>query len=174
ASEHGRPPGRPPGPPAGPVCPERWPGPFTGVPRELERAPVMLADPADVIRDSAERVAAAGLLVDLDLDPDADRAPLVARACAARIIQEGLTNVLKHAGPGTEVRVTLASAGRDLSVEIRNGRPPTLVECLPSSGRGLAGMRERVRALGGTLTAAPDWDGGWRLSAFLPAVRGAA
>jgi signal transduction histidine kinase len=61
-----------------------------------------------------------------------------------------------------------------LAVEVRNGRPPTAIERLPSSGRGLAGMRERVKALGGTLTAGPVEDGGWLLAASLPATRGAA
>ncbi|MER7499142.1 histidine kinase [Nonomuraea pusilla] len=143
--------------------------------RDPERQPGLLADPADVVRESAERMAAAGLVVDLDLDPATDQAPLVARASAARIVQEGLTNVLKHAGPGTRVRVTVAPAAEGLAVEIRNGRPPTAIERLPSSGRGLAGMRERVRALGGTLSAGPDEDGGWRLLASLPGTaRGAA
>ncbi|MGW5163394.1 hypothetical protein ACWEPN_48620 [Nonomuraea wenchangensis] len=54
-------------------------------------------------------------------------------------------------------------------MEIRNGPPPTVIERLPSSGRGLAGMRERVRALGGTLSAGPDGEGGWMLAASLPA-----
>ncbi|MFG3438184.1 sensor histidine kinase [Nonomuraea sp. NPDC047897] len=133
----------------------------------------MLADPADVMRESAERVSAAGLAVDLRLDPAADRSPLVARASAARIVQEGLTNVLKHAGPGTEVRVALAVTDRGMTIEIHNGRPPGHVERLPSSGRGLAGMRDRIRALGGTLAAGPDGDGGWRLAAFLPVARSA-
>ncbi|MER6579582.1 histidine kinase [Nonomuraea sp. NPDC001023] len=137
--------------------------------RDPDRGPDLLANPADVVRESAERMAAAGLVVDLDLDPASDRAPLIARASAARIVQEGLTNVLKHAGPGTRVRVTVAPAQEGLSIEIRNGRPPTAIERLPSSGRGLAGMRERVRALGGTLSAGPDGDGGWLLLASLPA-----
>ncbi|TMR98581.1 two-component sensor histidine kinase [Nonomuraea basaltis] len=137
--------------------------------REPERQPHLLANPADVVRESAERMAAAGLVVDLDLDPATDQAPLIARTSAARIVQEGLTNVLKHAGPGTRVRVTVAPAGEGLSVEIRNGPPPTTLERLPSSGRGLAGMRERVRALGGTLSAGPDGEGGWLLAASLPA-----
>lgn len=144
--------------------------------RDPDRQPDLLADPGDVVRESAERMTAAGLLVDLDLHPAADQAPLVARASAARIVQEGLTNVLKHAGPGTRVSVSvtpLAAVG-GLSVEVRNGRPPTSREPLPSSGRGLAGMRERVRALGGALTAGPQDDGGWLLSATLPAVRSAA
>lgn len=137
--------------------------------REPEREPYLLANPADVVRESAERMAAAGLVVDLDLDPATDQAPLIARTSAARIVQEGLTNVLKHAGPGTRVRVTVAPQDEGLSVEIRNGRPPTTIERLPSSGRGLAGMRERVRALGGTLSAGPDGEGGWMLAASLPA-----
>lgn len=136
--------------------------------RDPDRGPDLLANPADVVRESAERMAAAGLVVDLDLDPASDRAPLIARASAARIVQEGLTNVLKHAGPGTRVRVVVAPAQEGLSIEIRNGRPPTIMERLPSSGRGLAGMRERVRALGGTLSAGPDGDGGWLLQASLP------
>ncbi|MEU6791228.1 histidine kinase [Nonomuraea wenchangensis] len=137
--------------------------------REPERQPHLLADPTDVVRESAERMAAAGLVVDLHLDPATDQAPLTARASAARIVQEGLTNVLKHAGPGTRVSVSVAPEGEGLSVEIRNGPPPTVIERLPSSGRGLAGMRERVRALGGTLSAGPDGEGGWLLAASLPA-----
>ncbi|MEU4548574.1 sensor histidine kinase [Nonomuraea dietziae] len=127
----------------------------------------LLADPADVVTESAERMIAAGLLVDLDVDPALGEAPLVARASAARIVQEGLTNVLKHAGPGTAVRVGLAAGDGELLVEVSNDRPPTVREPLPSSGQGLAGMRERAKALGGTLSAGPD-GGGWRLSVTLP------
>ncbi|MDR8409840.1 histidine kinase [Nonomuraea sp. 3-1Str] len=126
------------------------------------------ADPADVVRESAERMAAAGLLVELDVGPEVEQVPLVARASATRIIQEGLTNVLKHAGPGTKVRVSLTSAPDGLAVEVRNGPPPTAWRSLPSSGQGLRGMRERARALGGTLSAGPDEDGGWLLTVLLP------
>lgn len=136
--------------------------------RDPGRRPDMAADPAALIRESAERMTAAGLQVELELDPATAHAPLVARASAARIVQEGLTNVLKHAGPGTQVSVAVASAGQGLTVHIRNGSPPTTIERLPSSGRGLAGMRERVRALGGTLTAGLDQDGGWLLTATMP------
>ncbi|MEV4473508.1 sensor histidine kinase [Nonomuraea salmonea] len=136
--------------------------------RDPERQPDLLANPADVVRESAERMAAAGLVVDLDLDPATDQTPLIARASAARIVQEGLTNVLKHAGPGTRVRVSVTPSQEGLAVEVRNGRPPTAIERLPSSGRGLAGMRERVRTLGGTLSAGPDGEGGWLLAVHLP------
>ncbi|MEV0587534.1 histidine kinase [Nonomuraea sp. NPDC050310] len=140
--------------------------------RDPEAEPELLADPADVLRESAERMSAAGLHVELDLDPEASQAPLVTRASAARIVQEGLTNVLKHAGPGTTVHVRVAgAAGGGLDIEIANTRPPAPGPVLPSSGQGLTGMRERARALGGSLSAGPDGEGGWRLTALLPAGR---
>lgn len=138
--------------------------------RDPGKRPDLLADPADVVRESAERMTAAGLLVELDVDPAVEQASLVARASATRIIQEGLTNVLKHAGPGTTVRVSLTAAPEGLAVEVRNGRPPAAWRSLPSSGQGLRGMRERTRALGGTLTAGPAEDGGWLLSVLLPSL----
>ncbi|WP_182907000.1 sensor histidine kinase [Microbispora sp. H13382] len=132
----------------------------------------MLADPDDVLRDAVARMSAAGLLVDLRLSAEAERAPLVVRASAARIVQEGLTNVLKHAGPGARAEVSVAMRPDALTVEVRNGpgtsRPP---EALPSHGQGIAGMRERARAFGGHVTAGPAGDGGWRLTASLPVPR---
>jgi signal transduction histidine kinase len=145
--------------------------------RDPEGEAHLLADPGDVVREAAERMTSAGLLVDLTLDPAVDQAPLVARASAARIVQEGLTNVLKHAGPGTRVCVKVRPLGPSspgLSVSVHNDRPSSAAPPLPSSGQGLAGSRERVRALGGVLTAGPDGDGGWLLSATLPAARSQA
>lgn len=129
----------------------------------------MLADPGDVLRDAVARMSAAGLHVDLRQSPEACLAPLVLRAAAARIVQEGLTNVLKHAGPGARAEVGVRTREGALEVEVRNGpgpaRPP---EALPSNGQGIAGMRERARAFGGRVTAGPAGDGGWRLTASLP------
>ncbi|WP_327092842.1 histidine kinase [Nonomuraea sp. NBC_01738] len=75
--------------------------------RDPERDPDLPADPGALVREAAERMTTAGLVVELDVAPGAEHAPLVARASAARIVQEGLTNVLKHAGPGTAVAVTV-------------------------------------------------------------------
>ncbi|MEV4473684.1 two-component sensor histidine kinase [Nonomuraea sp. NPDC049504] len=125
-------------------------------------------DAAELIRAAARRMSAAGLVVDLGLDPGMATVSPVLRTCAASIVQEGLTNVLKHAGPGTRVRVTVAASGGGLSVKLHNGPAPATSEPLPSSGHGLAGMRKRVRALGGTLDSGPDGDGGWLLQADLP------
>ncbi|MCT9930299.1 histidine kinase [Planotetraspora sp. A-T 1434] len=136
---------------------------------EAAREEVVLADPGDVMRDAAARMAAAGLRVDLRLAAEAAAAPLVVRASAARIVQEGLTNVLKHAGPGARAEITVGVERDAMTVEVRNGpgsaRPE---ETLPSTGQGIAGMRERARALGGRLSAGPVEDGGWRLAASLP------
>jgi signal transduction histidine kinase len=82
---------------------------------------------------------------------------------AYRIVQEGLTNAARHGGSGP-VTVRVESA-EDLTIEVRNplgGRPA------PGGGRGVAGMRERVRLLGGVLDVGPDDDNGWRVSVRLP------
>ncbi|MFF0311290.1 sensor histidine kinase [Streptosporangium sp. NPDC004379] len=148
-----------------------------------------LLDPEDVVREAVERMNAAGLRAELRLDPEVTRLPLVSRASAARIVQEGLTNVLKHAGPGTAVAVELAVTGEGLAVNVANDAPPRssarpgaprarespetgtrgLREDLPGAGQGVAGMRERARALGGRMSAGPDGAGGWRLAVTLPA-----
>ncbi|WP_449063178.1 ATP-binding protein [Planomonospora algeriensis] len=139
--------------------------------RDPELAHLPVADPEEVVRDAVERMNAAGLEVELRLGPGTEAVPLVTRASAARIVQEGLTNVLKHAGPGTRATVELRDAGGALEVSVLSGPPPGPRDALPSSGQGIAGMRERARALGGDLSAGPRPDGGWRLAATLPVER---
>jgi signal transduction histidine kinase len=87
---------------------------------------------------------------------------------AFRIVQEALTNVLKHAGR-VPVTVTLRYDNARLGVEVvnpTNGRVEG--ETPPSTGRGLIGMRERVTLLGGNFTAGPEPDGHFRVSCDLP------
>ncbi|MBA2556281.1 MAG: sensor histidine kinase [Chloroflexi bacterium] len=90
---------------------------------------------------------------------------------AYRIVQEALTNVLKHAGPGawTEVRVNLDN--EVVSIEVTDDGHA--VTTLPGSGHGIMGMRERAQLLGGSLTAGPRVDGGFRVMARLPIGGGA-
>lgn len=78
---------------------------------------------------------------------------------AYRTVQEGLTNIVKHA-PGARVTVRLYEEDRHLHVKVRNGpgssaHPPPVI----SGGHGLTGLRERAQLLGGTCIAAPDQDG---------------
>jgi signal transduction histidine kinase len=91
-----------------------------------------------------------------------------------RIIQEALTNVVKHAGPGAtaEVTVDLGSPGpgRAIRIEVNDDGVPRSSPRLPSSGHGITGMRERVAMFDGTLEAAPRPEGGYRVVATLPLV----
>jgi signal transduction histidine kinase len=83
-----------------------------------------------------------------------------------RVIQESLTNVIKHAGP-VATTVSLSFAADRLSVAITNSRPVTAPN--PGTGLGLIGMRERVTLVGGTLSAGVVAGGGFEVRAVLPA-----
>ncbi|MDA0566710.1 histidine kinase [Streptomonospora sp. S1-112] len=104
-------------------------------------------------------------------------APLPAQTerTAYRTVQEALTNAGKHA-PGGAVRVELEHRPGTLAVTVDNEDPPEgpPAEPPPGSGYGLAGLRERLVLIGGTLTAGPRPGGGWRVRAVLPAPEGAA
>ncbi len=92
--------------------------------------------------------------------------PMVERA-AYRVVQEALTNVTKHA-PGARVTVTIHRAAQETVVRVCNGPPPAgPLPGIVSGRRGLEGLRERVRLLGGTLRAGPK-DGGFEVVARLP------
>jgi signal transduction histidine kinase len=112
----------------------------------------------------ADEYARAGLGVELELEDVV--LPAGVGLSAYRIVQEALTNALKHA-PGSEVRVRLACDGGAVAVEVRNGRAvaPALAV---SGGHGLAGLRERASLFGGRLDAGPTADGGFVLAATLP------
>ncbi len=112
---------------------------------------------------------------DVRLEEDgAPRGPDDVRLAVYRIVQEGLTNARKHA-PGSPVHVcarwTAQCADvRVLSAAAPSGRvgPPVPSPVAPGGGHGLAGLGERVRLLGGRLTAGPADAGGWLLHAVLP------
>ncbi|GAT70046.1 two-component system sensor histidine kinase [Planomonospora sphaerica] len=108
---------------------------------------------------------AAGCRVGIDVVPVAGIPPAV-QVSAYRIVQEALTNVLRHAG-ATGVRIGLSRGRGRLSVAVGNGPPAPAHIPLPGSGLGLVGMRERVALFGGTLRAGPDGEGGWRVEAVL-------
>jgi signal transduction histidine kinase len=86
---------------------------------------------------------------------------------AYRIIQEALTNVLKHAGPA-KVRIVLRRTAGTLSILVENGPPIEPHESMGGSGLGLIGLRERATLFGGTVAAGPSGAGGWSLTATLP------
>ncbi|MGW7680709.1 sensor histidine kinase [Kribbella sp. NPDC054772] len=89
---------------------------------------------------------------------------------AYRVVQEGLSNAVRHASHAVvEVRVQ-HSAGR-LEVTVQNGLPPRAVVPAPGSGQGLVGMRERVALVDGTVSAGPTPEGGYLVQAFIPVVK---
>jgi signal transduction histidine kinase len=111
---------------------------------------------------------AAGLDLTLQVDGSLEDIPPTVSRIAYRIVQEGLTNVVKHAGPATTtVRARRLEDALELEVvnEPGDGNGTPIGE---GGGRGLAGIHERVRALGGRFEAAPRPEGGYRLWARLP------
>jgi signal transduction histidine kinase len=87
---------------------------------------------------------------------------------AFRVVQEGLTNAMKHA-PGAAVEVGLAVHDHELDIEVRDaGAAVASFLAGTGSGLGLDGMRERIESIGGALEAGPQAGGGWCLTARLP------
>lgn len=108
----------------------------------------------------------AGLEVSLTIEVQDANLPAGVDLSAFRIVQEALTNVLKHAGPGSRAEVHIFTRGNGLGLEVLDdGHSPTL---LPGSGHGIVGMRERALLLGGHLDAGPRPGGGWHVVAQLP------
>lgn len=124
--------------------------------------------PQPGLDDLAALVEASGLDTDLQVEPDL---PLDQHAQRAvfRTVQEGLTNIRKHA-PGAQVEVLVA---RDddggVLTRVRNGPGTGRPLALPSAGLGLVGLRERADLAGGRLDAAAAGDGGFELALRLPA-----
>jgi signal transduction histidine kinase len=85
---------------------------------------------------------------------------------AYRIVQEALTNVLKHGGVAAASQVRVVEVDGGLDIEVTN--TGTATTTLPGSGQGIVGMRERAILLGGTLEAGPRPEGGFRVVARLP------
>ncbi|MBY3553568.1 sensor histidine kinase [Modestobacter lapidis] len=135
--------------------------------------------PQPALRDLpalVEEVRGAGVRVRAEYRvADLDAAPAVAGRTAYRVVQEGLTNVRKHA-PGAISTVTV-SGGPDDGLTVEVGNPPPVgarVHApLPSGGTGLIGLRERVGLAGGRLEHGWSPDGDFRLSAWLPWPAGA-
>ncbi len=121
-------------------------------------------------------VRAAGLPVSYEVQGASGVLAPGAQLAVYRLVQEGLTNALKHAGTGASATVRLHYLPGEIRVDIDDdgaGVPATRDALRPSSGRppagrGLAGMGERAHALGGEVQAGPRNPSGWRVSARLP------
>jgi signal transduction histidine kinase len=111
------------------------------------------------------------LHVDIDVDGDPSRLPTRHDEAAYRIVQESLTNVLRHA-EATSIRVAVTIEEDRISLEISDNGNGTAGLPPPSrSGHGLRGMRERARLLGGDLSVATGVGAGFCVRAWLPLSR---
>ncbi|MFD3807950.1 sensor histidine kinase [Streptomyces sp. NPDC058611] len=115
-----------------------------------------------------DNVRGAGLMVTTKVTglPPRPLAP-GAELSAYRIVQEALSNCLRHA-PGSDVRLDLHHTPQGLEIDVTNTAPAHRAAPSPGSGHGLLGMRERVTMLSGQLTTGPTPDGGYQITAHLP------
>jgi signal transduction histidine kinase len=119
---------------------------------------------------------AAGLPVSLTVSGVPRPVPEGEALAVYRVVQESLTNVRKHAGPGVTAAVSLGYAGEGLVIRVTDdGRGPAFADCpvpdgtVPDSGgHGLAGMRERIELYGGSVLTGPRPGGGYEVVARLP------
>ena len=135
-------------------------------PRASEQPRTPVASLAD-LQKLAEQMESAGLGVVLDVDALPDDLPTRVDLSAFRIVQESLTNTLRHAGSDATATVHVAFDGGELSVEVVDDGVGES-SWIGGSGRGLAGMRERAELLGGSFEAGPTTDGGFRVRVVIP------
>lgn len=126
---------------------------------DVPLAPLAPVDPRDAVV-SAQR---AGFPVSLAVAGSAD-APVAVRYALGRIVQEGVTNAMRHAPSATEIRVRVEYAADRVAVEVANDGATVA----RGSGFGLRGLAERVAHVGGTVRSGPVGRGRWLLAAVLP------
>jgi signal transduction histidine kinase len=123
----------------------------------------------DHVDELIDRFRAAGLELEVHVEGlPSQSLPASAGLSAYRILQEALTNCLKHA-PGSHVRIELCVNDRAVELEVTDdgsGEPVAFAD--NSGGLGITGMRERVGMFGGELSAGPVQGGGWKVTARLP------
>ncbi|MFG2130752.1 sensor histidine kinase [Streptomyces sp. NPDC048751] len=116
-----------------------------------------------------DNVRDAGLSVDKVVTGAVRELPQGVELSAYRIVQEALSNTLRHA-PGASARVEIGYVLGGLGLRVVNGAPPelSLLKPSPGAGHGITGMRERVSMLNGEMTAGRTDDGGYEVTVFLP------
>jgi signal transduction histidine kinase len=121
------------------------------------------------LRELVEQARAAGMSVSLTQEGTPHPLPEGAELAAYRVVQESLTNTRKHAGLAAAASITLRYDNDGLVVQVSdNGRGAPAAG--DGAGHGLAGMRERVEMYGGTVTAGPLPEGGYQVTAQIPAA----
>lgn len=143
-------------------------------------APTEPAPGLAVLDELVDTVRRAGLPVEVACADGWPALPAAVDLAAYRVIQEALTNVRKHAGPGAKAEISVVRVGAVVEITVIDNGPggggydTDGGRDTGGGGHGLLGMRERVTALGGTLTAGPRYGGGFRVHAILPVEARAA
>jgi len=136
---------------------------------ETPLAPLPSLDEVDAL---VATLRSSGHEVRLDVTGDPEGLPAGIDLSAYRIVQEAVTNTLRHA-PGSAVALRVRHEPDAVLLEVVNAPGPASTDATTlGSGRGLVGMRERVRLYGGDLAAGPTDDGGFRVRARLPRAAG--
>ncbi len=135
--------------------------------REGEDAPLSPTPNLALVPTLVESVAAGGLPVELDISGEVRRLPGSVELTAYRVVQESLTNVVRHAS-ASEAGVEIEYLPSALAVTVTDDG----IGGKAVSGFGIRGMKERVAAAGGTLDAGPTGNGGFRVRAEIPLVTG--
>ena len=120
------------------------------------------------IRRLIERVQSAGPRVTYTTNGDLTDLSAGVQLTVYRIIQEALTNILKHAQAATHVTVVVSREAHAAAVTVRDDAPLRAAQNREGEGHGLLGLRERTSLAGGTITAGPGPERGWIVSAVLP------
>ncbi|MFE0701851.1 sensor histidine kinase [Streptomyces sp. NPDC058872] len=134
---------------------------------EAPEAPQPTLDDLDALVDNVRE---AGLDVTKTVTGAVRELPQGVELSAYRIVQEALSNVLRHA-PGAPAKVEVSHVLGGLGLRVVNGPARGPAEPSPGAGHGIAGMRERVTMLGGEMTAGATDDGGYEVTAFVPVGR---
>ncbi|MFG1999569.1 sensor histidine kinase [Spirillospora sp. NPDC048911] len=137
-----------------------------GVLREPEEGGLAPSPGVAALPELAGRVADAGVQVELTVG-DVHDLPEAVQLTAYRIVQEAVTNVVKHAAPA-RCRVSVVKTTAEVRIEVTNDGAPVPPVRPGEGGHGLVGMRERVAMYGGDFSAAPRPGGGFAVSATLP------
>ncbi|MFF4317877.1 sensor histidine kinase [Streptomyces sp. NPDC001568] len=129
--------------------------------------PSSVSSSAESVEGLVRRIRESGVAVELHREGVAPALPPLVDRTLYRVVQESVTNAVKHA-PGAAIRIAVTHRDGRTLVRVRNAAPATSPAGPPAGGgHGLTGLRERVRLIGGTLRTAPR-DGGYELLATLP------
>ena len=135
--------------------------------RDPSLGEVALVEPkavASELEAAVQRVRAAGFDVDAAIDEDIAGLDAIGRLTLLRVVQESLTNVMKHGDPTATVAVSVGRVGEDVDVRVVN----SAVGPLHQPGHGLIGMQERVQLVGGSMTFGEQGDGKWEVHVKIP------